>query len=86
MITDSVVRLIPGVLKKETAIENESFNIKGKKLLEYPQYTRPDNFKGLKVPEILLKGDHKKIEQWRLKQAEEITNKRRLDLLDLKDK
>jgi len=81
-IVDSVVRLIPGVLKKEEAANEESFGIKikGKKLLEYPQYTRPAEFKGLKVPDVLLKGDHKKIEEWRIKQAIAITKKRRPDL------
>jgi tRNA (guanine37-N1)-methyltransferase len=52
------------------------------KLLEYPQYTRPREFKGLKVPQVLLSGDHKKIRQWRLRKAYEITKKRRRDLLD----
>lgn len=81
MITDSVLRLIPGVLKKQEAVTEETFNIKGKKLLEYPQYTRPKEFKGLKVPKVLMKGNHKKIEKWRLKQAEKITLKKRPDLL-----
>ena len=80
-ITDSIVRLIPGVLKKDEAIKQESFNIKNKKLLEYPQYTRPEDFKGKKVPKILLSGDHKKIEAWRLKKAFEETVKKRPDLL-----
>jgi len=53
-IVDSVVRLLPGVLKKDEAIKQESFNIKGKKLLEYPQYTRPEEFKGIKVPKVLM--------------------------------
>jgi len=81
MITDSVARLIPGVLKKDEAVKNETFNIKGKKLLEYPQYTRPEEFKGLKVPKILLEGNHKKIEEWRLKKSIEETRKKRPDLL-----
>lgn len=80
MITDSVVRLIPGVLKKQEAVTEETFNIKGKKLLEYPQYTRPKEFKGLKVPKVLMKGNHKEIEKWRLEQAKKITKKRRSDL------
>ena len=54
-ITDSVVRLLPGVLKKDEATKSESFNINSKKLLEYPQYTRPKSFKGLKVPKVLQK-------------------------------
>jgi len=81
-IVDSVVRLIPRVLKKDQATKNESFNINEKKILEYPQYTRPEEFMGKKVPEILLKGDHKKIKTWQLKKAYEETFKKRPDLLD----
>jgi tRNA (guanine37-N1)-methyltransferase len=80
-IVDSVVRLIPGVLKKDQATKNESFNIDNKKILEYPQYTRPEEFMGKKVPEVLLKGDHKKIEKWRLEKSLEETKKKRPDLL-----
>ncbi|MFA6081167.1 MAG: tRNA (guanosine(37)-N1)-methyltransferase TrmD [Patescibacteria group bacterium] len=82
-IVDSVVRLIPGVLKKDQATKNESFNIDDKKILEYPQFTRPEEFVGKKVPEILLKGDHKKIEKWRLEKSLEETKKKRPDLLDI---
>lgn len=82
-IVDSIVRLIPGVLKKDQATKNESFNFHDKKILEYPQYTRPEEFMGKKVPEILLKGDHKKIEEWRNKKAIEETARKRPDLLDL---
>ena len=81
-IVDSVVRLIPRVLKKDQATKNESFNINEKKILEYPQYTRPEEFMGKKVPEILLKGDHKKIEKWQMEKALEETRKKRPDLLD----
>jgi len=80
-IVDSLVRLIPGVLKKDEAVRQESFNINNKKLLEYPQYTRPESFKGLKVPKVLMSGDHKKIEDWQLKKALEETRKKRPDLL-----
>ncbi len=104
-ITDSVVRLIPGVLKKEEATVGESFmnvsielliktvgehkilqNLKKKgikevRLLEYPHYTRPEEFKGIKVPEVLLSGNHAEIEKWRLKKAFEETIKRRPDLI-----
>jgi len=80
-IVDSIVRLIPGVLKKEKAIENESFSINNEKILEYPQYTRPEEFKGLKVPKVLLSGNHKKIEKWQIKKAEEETFKKRPDFL-----
>jgi len=80
-IADAVIRLNPKVLKKEKATIEESFNIGDKGLLEYPQYTRPKNFKGLKVPEILLSGDQKKIEEWQNKKAKEETKKKRPDLL-----
>jgi tRNA (guanine37-N1)-methyltransferase len=83
-ITDSVVRLISGVLKKDQATKNESFDINGKKLLEHPQYTRPEIFNNKKVPEILLSGDHKKIKDWQVKKALEETRKKRPDLLDSK--
>lgn len=79
-IVDSIVRLIPGVLKKDKATINESFNINEKKILEYPQYTRPEEFMGKKVPEVLLKGDHKKIEKWREEKAIEETKLKRPDL------
>ncbi len=86
VVVDSVARLIPGVLGKPEATRDESFsnyNLKPKNysLLEYPQYTRPENFKGRKVPKILLSGNHKKIEEWKKKKALEITKKRRPDLL-----
>lgn len=78
VVVDTIVRLIPGVLEKKEAIKEESFS---RKLLEYPQYTRPADFKGWKVPKILLSGDHKKIEEWRKKKALERTKKRRPDLI-----
>ena len=81
-IIDAAVRLIPGVLKKSDATANETFDIGGRKLLEYPHYTRPEVYQGKKVPEVLLGGDHKKIDEWRLKKALELTKKRRPDLLD----
>lgn len=81
-ITDSIVRLISGVLKKNEATKSESFNIGGKKILEYPQYTRPEEFMGKKVPEVLLSGDPKKIEKWQKEQALKETRKKRPDLLD----
>jgi tRNA (guanine37-N1)-methyltransferase len=61
-IMESIVRLLPNVLEKKEASENESFSQDN---IEYEQYTRPDVFKGLKVPDILLSGDHKKIEDWK---------------------
>ena len=81
-IADSVVRLIPGVLKKDEATRQESFNIDNKKLLEYPQYTRPDDFMDKKVPQVLLSGDPKKIGKWQKEQALIETHRKRPDLLD----
>ncbi|KPJ70162.1 tRNA (guanine-N1)-methyltransferase [Microgenomates bacterium DG_75] len=78
IVLDTLIRLIPGVLKKKEAIKDESFSSKS---LEYPQYTRPANFKGWQVPEALLSGDHKKIAEWRKKKSIERTKKRRPDLL-----
>jgi tRNA (guanine37-N1)-methyltransferase len=106
IICDAVVRILPGVLKKENATTEESFfvssikyliellgenpkllelqkkGVKEVQLLEYPQYTRPEEFEGKKVPEILLSGDLKKIKAWQLKQAFELTLLRRPDLLE----
>ena len=86
VIVDSVVRLIPGVLEKKEATKFESFsryNLDAKRysLLEYPQYTRPENFHGHKVPKVLLSGNHQEIDKWRLKQAVARTRKFRPDLL-----
>ena len=80
-IVDSIVRLIPGALGSEHSAVSESFSAD---LLEYPQYTRPVEYRGMKVPEILLSGNHKKIEEWRNKKAFERTMKRRPELLKLK--
>lgn len=100
-MTDAIVRLLPGVLKKEEASQEESFfkvplsqleeaighhpvlkelrqrGLEKIQLLEYPQYTRPEEFMGKKVPEVLLQGNHKEIEKWRLKKAFEDTIARR---------
>lgn len=75
LISDAVIRLIPGVLKKD-ATEKESFTYSphGKTLLEYPQFTRPETFGGHNVPEVLLSGNHKKIEEWRQDEALNRTN------------
>jgi len=78
VIIDAVVRLIPGVLGGEGAAEQESFTTG---LLEYPQYTRPEEYEGRRVPEVLLSGDHAAIEQWRAGQARQRTAERRPDLL-----
>lgn len=85
VLLEAIARLIPGVLDHE-ATESESFrrlNLKGKKavLLEPPQYTRPDEFKGKKVPKILLSGDHPEIKKWREAQSLKKTKERRPDLL-----
>jgi tRNA (guanine37-N1)-methyltransferase len=77
VLIDSCVRLIPGVMGKAASGEEESFS---KGLLEYPHYTRPQEWEGLSVPDVLLSGHHKEIENWRLKQSEEMTKKRRPDL------
>lgn len=74
---DSLVRLIPGVVSTYSSLKKESFE---NYLLDYPVYTRPQDFRGLKVPEVLLSGDHKKIEEWRRKKQEELTKKLRPDL------
>lgn len=78
VMVDSIVRLLPGVLGKCESLNFESFE---KGLLEYPQYTRPAEYNGMKVPDILLSGDHKKIEAWRMDQAVKRTKERRPDLL-----
>ena len=85
VIVDTVVRLLPGVIKKESLLE-ESFSQASILQLptsnvEHPQYTRPETYKGWKVPEVLLKGNHKEIEKWRLKKSTERTKARRPDLL-----
>lgn len=78
VIIDSVMRLLPGVLGNEDSLTSESFD---ESLLEYPQYTRPEEFNGLRVPEVLLSGNHEKIRQWRRFKALENTYKKRPDLL-----
>ncbi len=77
VIIDAVTRLVPGVLGNENSTLDESFN---DGLLEYPQYTRPEEFRGLKVPEVLLSGDHERIRQWRRQQSRALTRERRPDL------
>lgn len=82
-VIDSVSRLIPGVIKKESS-SNESFSnygLRTQNLLEYPQFTRPENFRGTKVPQILLSGNHGQIEKWRREQAVKRTRQLRPDLL-----
>ena len=79
---NAVARYIDGVLHSSESTSEESFSTN---LLEYPQYTRPAEYRGLKVPEVLLNGNHKEIAKWRYEKALEITKERRPDLLD-KDK
>jgi tRNA (guanine37-N1)-methyltransferase len=79
VILDAVARLIPGVLGKFESAQTDSFY---QGILGYPQYTRPSEFRGLKVPEILLSGDHEKIRVWRKKKALEATLNQRPDLLE----
>ncbi len=80
IIIETVMRMIPGVLgHKQSALE-DSFSKEG--MLEYPQYTRPRNFRGMSVPEVLLSGDHQKIAQWRKEMSLQRTRERRDDLLD----
>lgn len=80
-LTDAVVRLIPGVLGDDDSSEHDSFAPGADALLEGPVYTRPADFEGLKVPEVLLSGDHAKVEGWRRRQALVRTEERRPDLL-----
>lgn len=85
VILDTVARLLPDVLDKQ-ATQKESFstytlNAKPYTLLEPPQYTRPEEFRGIEVPKVLLSGNHQKIKEWRLKEALKKTKKRRPDLL-----
>ncbi len=79
VIVDSVVRLLSGVLGDENSAPTDSFSA-GSKLLGHPQYTRPEEFDGEKVPVVLLSGDHGKIEEWRQQQAKKRTQQRRPDL------
>ncbi|HCO93972.1 MAG TPA: tRNA (guanosine(37)-N1)-methyltransferase TrmD, partial [Phycisphaerales bacterium] len=83
VIIDAVVRLLEGALGDEDSAKDDSFS---DGLLEYPHYTRPEDFRGMKVPEILLSGDHAKITEWRRQQALERTKKWRPDLLEENDK
>lgn len=77
-VIEAVARLVPGVLGNPTSQDEESFS---DGILEYPQYTRPPEFRGMRVPEVLLSGDHGQIARWRREQARERTRRRRPDLL-----
>jgi len=78
VIIDAVTRLLPGALGDDTSSHEESFS---HGLLEYPQYTRPAEFRGMKVPEVLLSGNHAQIAKWRAERASARTKERRPDLL-----
>lgn len=78
-LTDAIVRVIPGVLSDESSALSDSFQ---GEMLDAPVYSRPENFRGMKVPDILLSGHHRKIEEWRYQKALEKTKERRPDLLD----
>ena len=78
VLIDSTARMLPGVVKEKSSVKNDSFY---NNLLDYPHYTRPAVFKGYKIPEVLLSGDHKKISEWRAEEAYKRTKERRPDLL-----
>ena len=79
VLVDSITRLLPGVIKEESHLE-DSFN--EEKLLDYPTYTKPQNFRGMEVPEILISGDHKKIDEYRYQESLRRTREKRPDLLE----
>jgi tRNA (guanine37-N1)-methyltransferase len=79
VVIDAMVRLLPGALGSETSAVYESFS---EGLLDYPQYTRPPEFRGMKVPEVLLSGNHAEIARWRREAALEKTRRKRPDLLE----
>ena len=82
VLLDSIVRLLPGVMGNAQSGQAESFEAG---LLEAPHYTRPQEFEGRTIPDVLLSGDHKKIEAWRRLQAEKLTSSRRPDLIGGKE-
>jgi tRNA (guanine37-N1)-methyltransferase len=81
VLMDAVMRLVPGVLGHECSSIEDSFS-SGNRLLEFAQYTRPREYRGLKIPDILLSGDHGAIARWRAEQSYERTRQRRADLLE----
>lgn len=80
VLTDVICRLVPGFLGNAASLETESFEGE-QKLLEFPQYTRPESYGGHRVPDVLLKGNHQEIKSWRAKKSLETTKKRRPDLI-----
>jgi tRNA (guanine37-N1)-methyltransferase len=83
---DAVARLLPGVLGNEDSSRNESFSEENDGLLDCPQYTRPAEFRGWKVPEVLLGGNHEEIKRWRRAASREKTLRRRPDLAGAREK
>jgi tRNA (guanine37-N1)-methyltransferase len=83
ILTDCVARLVPGVLSDAECYEKERIS---SGLLEYPQYTRPSEYHGVKVPDVLISGNHANIDRWRAEQALEQTRRQRPDLLEEKNK
>jgi tRNA (guanine37-N1)-methyltransferase len=81
VVIDAVVRLVPGVVGDDQSVANDSFS---EGLLDFPHYTRPADFRGMKVPDVLLSGHHKEIEKWRREQQQRRTEARRPDLLKKK--
>ncbi|MDY0094324.1 MAG: tRNA (guanosine(37)-N1)-methyltransferase TrmD [Candidatus Vecturithrix sp.] len=79
VLIDVIARMIPGVVGNEQSIEHDSFY---QPLLDYPHYTRPQDFRGMQVPDVLVSGNHKKIEEWRQQEAIKRTKQRRPDLFD----
>ncbi len=86
IIVDSIGRLLPGVLGNEDSTRNESFSGENQDLLDCPQYTRPADFRGWKVPEVLLGGNHEEIRRWRRAASRRKTEKLRPDLMGARDK
>lgn len=84
VVVDAAIRMVPGVLGDEQSSWEDSFS-RGNRMLEFPQYTRPPEFLGYRVPEVLLSGDHQKIAQWRQEQSERRTREHRQDLLENKN-
>lgn len=81
VILEATIRLLPGVVGDYDSVDSDSFS---SGLLDAPYYTRPQDFRGYKVPEVLVSGDHKKIKEWRMQQALKLTQEKRPDLLDVK--
>ena len=79
VIVDAIARLLPGVVGNEFSVKNDSFY---RGILDHPHYTRPEEFRGKRVPEVLLSGHHKNIENWRRREAIKRTLKRRPELLE----